>query len=296
MKVTVAAVQMASSDREDENLEKADALVREAAKQGAGIVLLPEFFSTPFFGNRDWDPEYFAFASSAEASSVLRHMSALAAEFEIVLPVSFFERGAQRLLQRRRDHRPDGRYPRSLPQVSHARWSPSVLREVLHDAGQYRVPNLGHGVRPDRGRNLLGPVVSGGRAVHGARGRRGPVFSDGDRPHCHDHWQVVQQGHAGANFTPLVAANRIGRESGPHGITTFWGRSFIADETGAVVAKASTDREEIIVATFDLAEIRRRRAEWDVFRDRRPELYGSLLTLDGEASGRARSGFLREGE
>ena len=100
---------------------------------------------------------------------------------------------------------------------------------------------------------------------------------------CHDHWEVVMRGHAGANLMPVVAANRIGTESGRLGTTTFWGRSFIADETGAVVAKASADREEIITASFDLAAIRRRRADWGVFRDRRPDLYGPLLSLDGNA-------------
>ena len=89
------------------------------------------------------------------------------------------------------------------------------------------------------------------------------------------------QGHAGANLTPLVAANRIGRESGPHGATTFWGGSFIADQTGAILAKASADRPQFVTATFDLAAIRRQRADWGLFRDRRPDLYGALLTLDG---------------
>ena len=89
------------------------------------------------------------------------------------------------------------------------------------------------------------------------------------------------RGHAGANLTPVATANRIGAESGRLGTTSFWGRSFIADETGAVVAKASADREEIITASFDLAAIAKRRADWGVFRDRRPDLYGAIMTLDG---------------
>ena len=91
---------------------------------------------------------------------------------------------------------------------------------------------------------------------------------------------VREAARAGANLTPVVAANRVGSESGPHGVTHFWGRSFITDERGAIVAKAS-DRDEFITATFDLSEIRRRRANWGVFRDRRPDLYQPLLTLDG---------------
>ena len=84
-----------------------------------------------------------------------------------------------------------------------------------------------------------------------------------------------------ANLTPLVASNRIGREEGSLGSTTFWGRSFIAGPTGQVVAKASADREEVIVAEFDIDEVREKRANWGVFRDRRPDLYWPLLTLDG---------------
>lgn len=92
MRVTVAAVQMSCSDRMDENIEKADALVRQAAAAGANIVLLQEMFSTRFFGMLDMDSDYFAFASTAGESAAVRHMSRLAAELGIVLPVSFFER------------------------------------------------------------------------------------------------------------------------------------------------------------------------------------------------------------
>ena len=93
------------------------------------------------------------------------------------------------------------------------------------------------------------------------------------------------QGHAGANMTPLVVSNRVGPESGPFGTTDFWGGSFIADEKGAIAEKASADRDGFVAATFDLAELRRQRADWGLFRDRRPDLYGTLLTVDGCASG-----------
>ena len=95
MKVTVAAVRMACSNREDENLEKADDLVRQAAAAGANIVLLQEMFSTMFFGMQDWSPDCFELASTAEESVAVRHMSSLAAELGVVVPVSFFERANQ---------------------------------------------------------------------------------------------------------------------------------------------------------------------------------------------------------
>lgn len=97
------------------------------------------------------------------------------------------------------------------------------------------------------------------------------------------HWQRVMQGHAGANLMPLVAANRIGHEVGVDGAReiTFYGSSFIADATGAKVAEAGRTEEAVLSATFDLTALRQMRQSWGLFRDRRPELYTSLMTLDG---------------
>jgi N-carbamoylputrescine amidase len=92
------------------------------------------------------------------------------------------------------------------------------------------------------------------------------------------------QGHAGANLIPLVACNRIGTEtslSASAQSITFYGGSFIAGPTGELIVGASTDREEIISTILDLKAIGRMRASWGVFRDRRPDLYGAILTLDG---------------
>ena len=97
------------------------------------------------------------------------------------------------------------------------------------------------------------------------------------------HWQRVMQGHAGANLMPLVAANRIGHEIGISGDVTFYGSSFIADNTGAMVAEAGRDEEAVIVANFDVGRLRNKRAAWGLFRDRRPELYGPIVTLDGQS-------------
>jgi N-carbamoylputrescine amidase len=98
------------------------------------------------------------------------------------------------------------------------------------------------------------------------------------------HWQRVMQGHAGANLMPLVAANRVGHEVGQTCDITFYGSSFIADNTGAKVAEAGRDGEAVIVATFDRDALRTQRAAWGLFRDRRPELYGPITTLDGRAA------------
>ncbi len=98
-----------------------------------------------------------------------------------------------------------------------------------------------------------------------------------------DHWQRVMQGHAAANMVALAAANRIGVEDNDSATMTFYGSSFIAGPTGEKLAEAGRDAQEVVTAQVDLAEIRAMRASWGLFRDRRPDLYDPLLTLDGEA-------------
>jgi N-carbamoylputrescine amidase len=97
------------------------------------------------------------------------------------------------------------------------------------------------------------------------------------------HWQRTMQGHAAANLVPLIASNRVGTEGAPDDPSrvTFYGTSFIADHTGAVVVEADRATPGVITATFDLAEINDYRSQWGLFRDRRPDLYGALATLDG---------------
>ena len=92
-----------------------------------------------------------------------------------------------------------------------------------------------------------------------------------------DHWQRVMQGHAGANLTPVIAANRVGVEKGKTSAVTFYGSSFIADHTGAKLAEADRVTESVITAALDLDAIAEARRSWGVFRDRRTDLYGPLL-------------------
>ncbi|HCI46568.1 MAG TPA: N-carbamoylputrescine amidase, partial [Rhodospirillaceae bacterium] len=97
-----------------------------------------------------------------------------------------------------------------------------------------------------------------------------------------EHWMRVMQGHAGANLTPLVASNRIGTEPGDNSEITFYGTSFIAGPQGEILQQASRDKQEILIQSFDLDAIRAQRASWGVFRDRRPEFYLPILSLDGQ--------------
>jgi N-carbamoylputrescine amidase len=93
---------------------------------------------------------------------------------------------------------------------------------------------------------------------------------------------MVMRGHAAANVAPVVVSNRIGKESSKGKEMEFYGSSFICDETGAMLQTADRSSETVLTATFDLEAIRRYRRNWGLFRDRRPDLYGSLLTLDGQ--------------
>jgi N-carbamoylputrescine amidase len=97
------------------------------------------------------------------------------------------------------------------------------------------------------------------------------------------HWRRVMQGHAGANYMPLVASNRIGTEKGLIGEMTFYGTSFIAGPTGEIVADLGSTEEGFVTATFDLDEIAKMRASWGLFRDRRPDLYHPIRAHDGRA-------------
>jgi len=111
----------------------------------------------------------------------------------------------------------------------------------------------------------------------------------GSEPHdasidSRDHWQRCMQGHAAANVMPLVASNRIGVERGQKYEMTFYGSSFIAGPAGEKLVEADRVTEAVITATFDLDAIRAHRHAWGVFRDRRPELYGPIMTLDGDAT------------
>ena len=282
MKVTVAATQMACTWDLEQNLESAERVIREAAKRGAQIILLQEMFATHFFAFMDWKSEYFKFALPLEQNPILERMSKLARELAVVLPVNFFERAnnayyntvmmldekGERLGIYRKSHIPMG--------------PPGCFEKVYTSEGDtgFKVwptsfGNIGVGICWDQ----WFPESARCMCVMGADLLFYPTGIGSD---CHDHWQTAMQGHAAANLTPLIASNRIGREAGEFGETNFWGRSFIAGPTGQIAAKASRDREEAITAEFDLEVNREMRANWGVFRDRRPDLYWPLLTLDGK--------------
>ena len=291
--VTVAAIQLACDWDVDGNIARAERLVREAAARGAQIILLPELFETPYFCIEQ-DVRHLALAKPLEQSRAVRHFSAVARELGVVLPISFFERSGPVYFNSIAIVDADGSVL-GVYRKSHIPNGPGYQEKNYFSPGdtgfrtwQTRYARIGVGICWDQ----WFPESARAMALLGAEMLLYPTAIGSEPPpampvNSRDHWQRTQQGHAAANLMPLIASNRYGLErslQNPEGLyIRFYGSSFIADATGAKVAEAPEEGEAVLTATFDLAETGRLRDNWFVFRDRRPDLYGPLLTLDGRA-------------
>jgi len=284
--VTVAATQMACSWDREANIAGAEALVREAAAEGAQIVLIQELFETPYFCC-DQKQEYFTLAAPAEGNPLIARMAELAKALKVVLPVSFFESANNAYYNSIAIVDADGSVL-GIYRKSHIPDGPGYQEKYYFNPG-----DTGFRVWPTRYGTLGAaicwdqwfPESARAMALLGAEILFYPT-AIGDEPQdptviSKDHWQRAMQGHAAANMMPLVSSNRIGKENGAAAQLTFYGASFIADELGAKVAEADGKSRAVITATFDLDALRKKRASWGLFRDRRPDLYGPLLTADG---------------
>jgi len=286
--VTVAATQMACSPDSTANIARAEKLVRQAAAKGAQIILIQELFETPYFC-QDEIHAYFNLAKPLSENAAIAHFTPIAKELGVVLPISVFERAGQNFFNSivildadgtnlgcyRKSHIPDG------PGYSEKFYfSPGDTGFKVWDTKYARI---GVGICWDQ----WFPETARAMALMGAELLFFPT-AIGSEPQdptldSRDHWQRTMQGHAAANLTPLIASNRTGTEPGANATQlTFYGSSFIADPTGAKIAEATRTEETTLTATFDLDAIAHIRASWGVFRDRRPDLYGPLLTLDGK--------------
>jgi N-carbamoylputrescine amidase len=264
--VTLAATQFACSWDIDANIAAAEAAVRNAAAQGAQVILLQELFETPYFCI-DQDPRHFALARSGNDSRVVRHFAALAKSLGVVLPISYFERAGPAFFNTLAVADADGRILGQY-RKTHIPQNPGYEEKYYFSPG-----DTGFGVLDTRfGRIGCGicwdqwfPETARCLALKGAEMLLFPT-AIGSEPadpavDSSGHWRRVMQGHAAANIMPLVASNRVGTERGAHTEITFYGTS--------------------ITATVDLDAVAAYRATWGVFRDRRPERYGALMTLDG---------------
>ncbi len=279
-------MQMSMSDDRDHNLNTAEHLIRSAAERGAGLVLLPELFEGPYFCKEQL-AAHLDRALPIEGHPTVEAMRALARELEVVLPISIYERANNALFNTvvmiDADGEVLGRYRKS-----HIPDGPGYTEKYYFSPGDtgFQVWRTRHGIigvgicwdqwfpEAARAMALMGADVICYPTAIGSE----PPDPDWDSS---GHWRRVMQGHAGANLVPVIAANRIGREVGERHEITFYGTSFITDHTGAIVSEADRTTTEALLATFDLDSIRRQRIGWGLFRDRRPDLYGPLLSLDG---------------
>lgn len=288
MQVKVAAIQMAVGDNETENIDKALQQVHCAADAGANIILLQELFSTPYFC-KDQNPDFLALAQPRSSHPALLALQKLAKDRHLVLPVSFFERANNAFFNSlvvfdaegkdlglyRKAHIPDG--PGYQEKFY---FSPGDTGFKVFDTqyGRIGVAICWDQWFPEAARvmALQGAEILFYPTAIGSEPRAPEINSRG-------HWTRVMQGHAAANLVPVVAANRVGHEIGAESSITFYGGSFISDPTGALLTQA--DQEEcILYADLDLSKLAAQRAEWGLFRDRRPELYAPILSLDGSPS------------
>jgi N-carbamoylputrescine amidase len=286
--VTVAATQMSCSWDLDANLQCAETLVREAASRGAQVILIQELFETPYFCIEQ-DFKHLQLASDVQDNRAVRHMRALAKELQVVLPVSFFEKAGLAFFNSVAMVDADGsvlgvyrktHIPNAIGYQEKQYFSPGDTRFKVWDT---RYARLGLGICWDQ----WFPEVARCMALMGAELLLYPT-AIGSEPgdagvDSMQHWQNTMCGHAAANIMPVVASNRIGREQATSSDInmTFYGSSFIADPFGNRVQTASRDEQAVLTHAFDLDEIRDYRETWGVFRDRRPEHYAALATLDG---------------
>jgi len=277
------------SDSREDNVSKAERLVHEAASAGAKIILIPELFEGQYFC-KEQDAVLQQRAMSIDENPTVSHFQKVAAKLNVVLPLSVYERAGNTLFNTvvmvdadgsrmgvyRKSHIPDGpgyseKFYFSPGDTGFRVWATQYGRIGVGICWDQWFPEAARAMALQGAECILYPTAIGSEP-------QDPTW-DSSR-----HWQRVMQGHAAANLLPVMAANRVGREVQNTTEIDFYGSSFIADNTGALVAEAGRDTEEVIHATFDRSELSALRSSWGLFRDRRPELYGALLTLDGSDS------------
>lgn len=280
-KVKVAATQMSCSWNREEVLDKAEKLVRKAAAEGANIILLQELFETPYFCQKQ-KFEYFDLAKPLSENAAVKRFIEVAKELQVVLPISFYEKAGNTAFNTiaiidadgtilgtyRKTHIPDG-----LPYAEKFYFTPG---DTGFKVWKTKYADIGVGICWDqwfpeaaRSMALLGAELLFYPTAIGSE----PTLNIDSKP----HWQHAMQGHAAANIMPVIASNRIGTETDDESSMTFYGSSFIADQTGTIVEEADRETEAVLVHEFDLDAIAQMRREWGVFRDRRPEMYGTLM-------------------
>ena len=289
--VKIAAIQMCCSKTREENINQADKLVREAASSGAQIIILPELFETQYFcQERNYD--YYKLATKTEDNPAIKHFSQVAKELKIVLPISFFEKSGNTAFNTvaiidsdgtilgtyRKTHIPDDHYYQEKFYFSPGDTGFKVWETAYGTIGvgicwDQWFPEAARSMALMGAELLIYPTAIGSE----------PILECDSMP----HWRRVMQGHSAANIMPVIAANRVGIETvipseangGQSSSLTFYGSSFITNETGEIIAEADRESERLIISEIDFDEISEMRSSWGLFRDRRPMYYNEIMKL-----------------
>ncbi len=284
-KVIVAAIQMQCDKSREKNIDKAEEMVRKAAKKGANVILLPELFENLYFC-QEKRYDYYELAESVQENKAVQRFQKVAKELQVVLPISFYEKDVNALYNTvamidadgeilgvyRKTHIPDDHFYQEK-----FYFTPGDTGFKVWDT---RYGKIGVGICWDQ----WFPECARSMAVQGAELIFYPT-AIGSEPilQCDSmpHWRRCMQGHAGSNLVPVIAANRIGEEkvlpceenNYQTSSLCFYGSSFITDETGELLEQAGRTEETVLVQEFDLEKIAENRLSWGLFRDRRPEYY-----------------------
>lgn len=276
--ITVAALQLAFSDDLEGNIANVSRLVREAAAKGAQVILPPELFEGEYFCRVE-DEGLFTRAKPVGEHRAVAAMQALAAELKVWIPTSFFEADGPHHYNSLAMVDPDGKVA-GVYRKSHIPDGPGYEEKFYFRPGNtgFKVWNgpaakIGVGICWDQ----WYPETARAMMLMGAELLFYPT-AIGSEPHDEGLdtarlWRRAMVGHAVSNVVPVVAANRVGTEHGQ----TFYGTSFICDERGDILAELDRAEEGVITASLDIDRVKRHRAAFGFFRDRRPELYGRLV-------------------
>ena len=288
-KITVAAIQMKCGGTREENIETADRLVREAAKKGAQVILLPELFETWYFcQERNYDS--YRLATSMTENPAVLHFKEVAKELKVVLPISFFERDGNVTYNSiamidadgtvlgvyRKTHIPDDHFYQEKFYFTPGNtgfkvWDTAYGKVGVGICWDQWFPETARCMAIMGAQILLYPTAIGSE----------PIIQVDSMP----HWRRTMQGHSAANVIPVIAANRIGEEkvtpceanNQQESALCFYGSSFMTDEVGEVIESADRESENVLVHTYDLNAIEEMRFSWGLFRDRRPEMYETIV-------------------
>ncbi len=284
--VKVAITQFSMSKKYEDNINKADSLIRQAKAEGAQLVLLPELFEGHYFCQVE-DYENFNLAEEFSSSKTIKHFQEIAKECHMVLPISFFEKKGNCFYNSLAMIDSDGTIV-GLYRKSHIPTGECYEEKFYFTPGdtgfkvfKTSIGKIGVGICWDQ----WFPETARILALKGAEILLFPT-AIGSEPvldkDSKNHWQNVMKGHAAANIMPLLASNRVGIEEVKNSSMKFFGSSFISDQHGDFVKEMNREEEGMRVAEFDLKAIAEERYSWGVYRDRRTDLYSPLLKHSDE--------------